>query len=567
MKTLTRVIEKRLESNKAKTIFTFLKDGEKIERSVSLVEIRKKSLTLLRMLQKKTAVIIVLPQGISFIEAFLGCLYAQAIAIPLAIPNKNSGIENFQAIARDANVSFGITNRQTLANLRKWFGADALAKICEWILVEDVEADTSDFSLPELAKPNDIAFLQYTSGSTAKPKAVVVTHENIVANSEIIQKCFQNNAETVSVCWLPSFHDMGLIDGIVQPIFSNFQSVLMTPTHFLQKPIRWFKAITEYKGTYSGAPNFAFDFCVNRIKDEELNDVDLSSLRCLYNGSEPIRPQTMRKFFERFAVVGFSENKLFTCYGLAEATLAVTTSKLGSKPSVIKVDEKHFRQNQILLTETELSVELVGCGFAYLDTGLKIVNPDTLEECTERETGEIWVSGKSVTAGYLNAPEINGENFVTRDGTRFLRTGDLGFLLNGELFVAGRIKDLIILRGKNHYPQDIEQTTFSSHQALQTNACAAFSIEIDAEEKLVIVQELKRAFRRIADYNSIFNQAMTEISQRHGVAPHDLVLVSPNTLPKTTSGKIQRGKCRELWHSQQLNALAFLREYLYYGKN
>ena len=565
MNTILEVVEKQLETNCKGTVFTFLTDGETAGQSVSLSEIQKGALKISRLLLKQSSVLILLPQSISFIKAFLGCLYGQSLAVPIAVPTKNRGIEKLKAIIADAKVSICITNQSTLANLQKWFGESALLNKIKWLLVEDFEKDSSvGFSSVELPKPHQVAFLQYTSGSTDKPKAVMVTHENIIANSKIIQKCFQNNNESVSVCWLPSYHDMGLIDGIIQPLFSGFHSVMMSPAHFLHKPVRWFKAITKYRATYSGAPNFAFDLCCDRIREDELSGIDLSSLRCLYNGSEPIRPRTIRKFTDKFSAVGFSKEKLFTCYGLAEATLAVTTSRLGDKPVVIKVDPESFGQNEILLTGKEPFVELVGCGYVNCDTDLIIVNPDSLKECEEKEIGEIWVAGKSVTAGYLNKSEETNETFVLYDGKRFLRTGDLGFLLNGELFITGRIKDVIIIRGKNHYPQDIEQTASLSHHALQTNGSAAFSVEVNQEEKLVIVQEVKRSFLRKIDYEDVFSCIMTELSQRHEVSPHDIALTLPNTIPKTTSGKIQRNVCRNLWNSQKLDSLAFMRDCLSY---
>lgn len=565
MNTIIDVVEKQLEESCWKTAFTFLADGETATPSVSLAEIQKDALKISGHLSKQSSVLLLLPNGISFIKAFLGCLYAQGLAVPVAIPTKNRGIEKLRAIIKDAKVSFCITNRNTLANLQKWFGKDALPIGVKCFLIEDLEEDDSvSFSPIELPKANQVAFLQYTSGSTDKPKAVMVTHENIIANSKIIQKCFQNNVESVSVCWLPLFHDMGLIDGVIQPIFSGFHSVLMQPVHFLQKPVRWLRAITKYKATYSGAPNFAFDFCCDRIKDKELNDIDLSNLRCLYNGSEPVRARTIHRFTDKFLAAGFSEEKLFTCYGLAEATLAVTTSELGNKPTIIKVDEREFRQNKIFLTDKEPFVELVGCGKTHCDTELKIINPDTLKECAEKEIGEVWVSGKSITAGYLNKPEYTNENFINYGDRRFLRTHDLGFLLNDKLFITGRIKDVIIIRGNNHYPQDIEHTVALSHQALQTNGSAAFSVEVNQEEKLVVVQEVRRTFLKQVDYRDVFNCIMTTISQRHEISPHDVVLTLPNTLPKTTSGKIQRSMCRKLWYSQKLDSLAVLHEYFSY---
>ena len=552
MKTLVELIEKQLENDKRGTIFSFLEDGENISQVVSLREIQADALKFPRYLAKDSTVLILLPQGISFIKGFFGCLYSQAIAVPAPLPTKNRGLEKLKNIINDAGISFGITNRSTLANLQKWFGEDSLPKGIKWLFVEEIEQENQPVSFKlDLPKPDQIAFLQYTSGSTDKPKAVIITHENIIANSQIIQTCFQNTSESVSVCWLPSFHDMGLLDGIIQPIFSGFHGVLMSPMHFLQRPSRWLKAITKYRATYSGGPNFAFNFCCERISDEELSGLDLSSLQCLYNGSEPIRPQTIQKFIERFSAVGFSTEKMLTCYGLAEATLAVTTSKAGVKPTVLKTASKNDPLR-----------EVVGCGFVHCDTEVKIINPDDLSECAENEIGEIRVAGKSVAAGYWNLPD--NETFVTDNHGRWLRTGDLGFVVNSELFVTGRMKDLIIIRGKNHSPQDIEQTVWQSHAALQSNGCAAFSVEIENHEELVVVQEIKRTFLPALNYEAVMASIVSEISRNHGLVPRDVVLIAPHKLPKTTSGKIQRNACRQRWQTHEFNALANWRKTRYF---
>ncbi len=565
MNSIIEVIEKRLESNDNSTVFTFLEDGKKSSRILTLEKLKIDALNISEKLVPKSAVLILLPQGLSFITAFFGCLYARAVAVPCSIFLKHQGLEKINNIVKDAAVAVGITNRSVFANLKKQFGEDFENIGIKWIFIEDIEdtpiGDTIRFDLP---KPDELAFLQYTSGSTGKPKAVMVTHENIIANSQIIQDCFQNTPESVSVCWLPSFHDMGLIDGIIQPIFSGFPSVLMSPLHFLQKPLSWFKAITDYRATYSGAPNFAFDFCTERITDEELRDVDLSSLRCLYNGSEPIRAKTMRRFVERFSKVGFSEKKIFTCYGLAEATLAVTTSRIGVLPNVVKVCDKKLLENKIEVSDNEAASELVSCGITYGDTRLKIVNSDTFDECIENEIGEILVAGKSVTNGYLNQPEQTAETFINFRNERYLRTGDLGFLRQNELFVTGRIKDLIIIRGKNHYPQDIEQNISNCHEMLQPNSCSAFSAKIEDAERLVIVQEIKRTSLQTLNSDVVISEILSKLSRFHGLVPHDIVLIKPASLPKTTSGKIRRNECRTLWLSKKLKSLASLEEFRKY---
>lgn len=561
MSTLISVIESRIDSNNLNNSFVFLEDGEKSVAQSSLSGIRRKSLEISSVLPKNKTVLILLPQGISFIEAFLGCLYARSVAVPTSIPGKNNGSEKLQNIIKDADISFAITNRNILNNLKNWFGDDFFGQI-KWFFVEDFAGNeiSESFDLP---KSDQLAYLQYTSGSTGSPKAVMITHENIIANSKIIQKCFQNDEETVSVCWLPSFHDMGLIDGIIQPVFSNFKSVLMSPIHFLQRPARWFRAIDKFGAKYSGAPNFAFDFCTERIREEEIEGIDLSGLRCLYNGSEPIRTETVRRFVERFSKIGFTNEKIFTCYGLAEATLAVTTSKLFEFPAIINVNSEKLRHNEIELTDSESSAKLIGSGKPICDTKLKIINPETLKECRENEIGEVWVSGKSIAAGYLKRPETTSETFVNFDNSRFLRTGDLGFIHKEELFITGRLKDLIIIRGKNHFPQDIENTVSKSHEALQKNACAAFSIESDSEEKLIVVQEIKRTFLQNVEYQTVFNAILAELSQEHGLRAFDIALIKPASLPKTTSGKIRRNECRNLWQSKKLKILTSLNPKIY----
>ncbi|MGB7069045.1 MAG: fatty acyl-AMP ligase [Pyrinomonadaceae bacterium] len=562
MNSIIEVVERHLELSDDSTAFTFLEDGTESCQVLTLEKLRVGALNISDKLVPKSAVLILLPQGLSFVKAFFGCLYARAVAVPCSILVKHQGLERLNKIVRDAAVTVGITNRKVLANLNKQFG-DAFESIgINWILIEDIEnAPSNDSTRFDLPKPDELAFLQYTSGSTGKPKAVMVTHENIIANSQIIKDCFQNTPESVSVCWLPSFHDMGLIDGIIQPIFSGFPSVLMSPLHFLQKPVRWFRAITDYQATYSGAPNFAFDFCTERITDEELENIDLSSLHCLYNGSEPIRAKTIRRFVERFSNVGFCEGKILTCYGLAEATLAVTTSSIGISPNVVKVCEKKLIENRIEITDNETACKLVSCGKTFGDTELIIIDPETFAERGENEIGEILVSGKSVTDGYLNLTEQTAETFIDYRNERFLRTGDLGFLRQRELFVTGRIKDLIVIRGKNHFPQDIEQSISNCHEAFMPNGCAAFSAKIEDAERLVVVQEIKRTSLQTLNSDVVISAILSELSRFHGLVPYDIVLIKPASLPKTTSGKIRRNECRELWRSKSLKNLASLEEF------
>lgn len=541
MHTIVDVIERSLEQGRSRTSFTYLEDGDNAAPALALSGLRHAAFSIAGALPPDGAVLVLLPQGLSFIKAFFACLYARAIAVPVAVPTKSRGLEHIRAIVADASITVGITHRSTLLTLQKWFGDDYFALGVHWLFIEDLAEDGPPrFESPA---PERLAFLQYTSGSTGNPKAVMVTHANIMANSSIIRQCFQNTEDSVSVCWLPSFHDMGLIDGVIQPVFSGFRSILMSPTHFLQRPARWLTAITRYGATYSGGPNFAYDFCVERIKDEELSGFDLRTLRCLYNGAEPIRAATIRRFVDRFAPAGFDETKVFTCYGLAEATLAVSTSRLGTAPAIAPG-----------------ASEVVSCGRVLGDTQLRILDPHTRIPCAAEQVGEICIAGTSVTAGYFNRPEMTADTFVDIEGTVFLRSGDLGFVANDELFVTGRIKDLIIIRGKNHYPQDIEHSVTSAHASLQPNACAAFSVDLDGEERLVLVGEIKRTFLKAAYHANTVNAIRAEVGQAHGLIATDILLVSPGSVPKTTSGKIRRSSCRQLWLDGRFNALASLRD-------
>ncbi|NNF00648.1 MAG: AMP-binding protein, partial [Pyrinomonadaceae bacterium] len=377
-------------------------------------------------------------------------------------------------------------------------------------------------------------------------------------NSGIIKDCSRNTESSCVVFWLPCFHDMGLIGCVVQPVYGNFRGVMMSPAHFIQKPARWFSAMTKYLCTLSVSPNFGFEYCTSRIKDEELEGIDLSSVYSLYNGSEPIHPGTLEEFVDRFSSVGFAKEKMFPCYGLAEATLAVTVSKAGQYAS-LKVDEQALNENRIELANGDNLVEIVSTGKPQAETKVKLIDRNTMEERGENEIGEIVVAGKSVMSGYYNRGESDSEIFIEVGGNTYLRTGDLGFLRNGDLFVTGRIKDLIIIRGKNHYPHDIERTVAAADESLESNSSAAFSIVENGYEKLVVAAEVRRSALRKTDFDAIITKIASTISRQHGISAHDVVLVKPGTIPKTTSGKIRRNSCKEIWLSNSFNPLANLK--------
>lgn len=553
------LLDQRATATPDQLAYIYLIDGEKNEQSITYGELARQAKALAYQLQKsggaEQPVALLLPQGLSFIVAFFGCLYAGRIAIPMPIPGKNRGADKVNAIVQDAGSRVALTTSDVLHQLRKWHDGQPFMQSLNWLLLNDIDAaNETAYRRPchltgEKAS-QWIAFLQYTSGSTGNPKGVMVTHRNIMANSEIIRQCFQNTEQSVSVCWLPSFHDMGLLDGIIQPVYVGFRSVLLAPVHFLQRPLRWLQALSTHRATYSGGPNFAFDQCVNRITEEEINKLDLQSLRCLYNGAEPIRAETLRTFTAALAGTGFTVTKLLTCYGLAEATLAVTASVLGESPAVHQSPVELTRGS--LQPDNSSRVERVSCGRTLVDTQLMIRHPNTHAPCPDGVTGEIWVSGASISPGYWQKPVSTAEAFLVIDGIRFLRTGDLGYLSEGELYVTGRLKDLIIIHGTNHYPQDIEQTVEQSHPDLQPNGGVAFSVQVYNRERLVLVQELTRTALQQSDHDPIFDRILAQVAARHDLAPYEIVLIKPGTLPKTTSGKVQRRTCRNQYLDQQL---------------
>lgn len=378
----------------------------------------------------------------------------------------------------------------------------------------------------------------------------MVSHGNLLHNLSVIYKCFEHTNNSIFISWLPHYHDMGLIGGILQPIYGGFPAILMAPVAFIQKPIRWLMTISRYKATTSGAPNFAYDLCVNKIKPEKLASLDLSSWEISFNGGEPVRAQTLERFAQTFASCGFRKQAFYPCYGMAENTL-FTSGGLKAEPPIIRfVKETELSQNRVVLLD-ELSVDsqaIVSCGRNWSSQKIIIVNPDSLTKCGDGEVGEIWVSGKSVAQGYWQKPEQTQQTFnASLSGTKeepFLRSGDLGFLLSDELFITGRIKDLIIIRGQNHYPQDIELTVQKSNPALRPNFGAALSVEIKGEEKLVIVQEVERTYLRNLDVQKVVGDITQAVTVEHGLQVYATVLVKTGSIPKTSSGKIQRYACR-----------------------
>ncbi|MGB3514351.1 MAG: AMP-binding protein [Microcoleaceae cyanobacterium] len=554
--TLIELLCYRAENQPNKIAYTFLGDGEtetdslsykELERIVKAIATELKSLNL----TGKT-VLLMYPPGLEFITAFLGCLYAGVIAVPVHKPSRNQSLSRLQAIISDSQAKVILTKQSLLelTDIESRLRENPDLGYLQIIATDNLNSNhIPDWQQLEINQDH-LAFLQYTSGSTGTPKGVMVSHNNLIKNLVDLDWGWGHPEDSVMVTWLPTFHDMGLIYGVLQPLYKGFPCYLMPSLSFIQKPIRWLKAISKYKGTHSGAPSFAYDLCVQKITPEQKATLDLSSWRIAFNGAEPVRADVLQKFAESFTFCGFNAVAFCPGYGLAEATLKVTAIQSEKEPIYVKVQADFLEKNQVVDAKDnqENTKTFVGCGWTAIDTKIVIVNPESLTPCSPDEIGEIWVSGSTVAQGYWKKPEATistFQNYLEDNQEKpFLRTGDLGFIKNEQLFVTGRIKDLIIIRGCNYYPQDIELTVEKSHVALRANANAAFTVNVESEESLVIIQEVEFSYLRKLDVDEVVKAIRKAVSNEYELQVYAVVLLKTATIFKTTSGKIQRQACR-----------------------
>ncbi|MDJ0714931.1 MAG: hybrid fatty acyl-AMP ligase/type I polyketide synthase [Prochloraceae cyanobacterium] len=545
--------------------FTFLSDGETESNSVTYQELDKLARAIAVRLQNLNATgeraLLLYQPGLEFISAFMGCLYAGVIAVPAYPPRANRSISRLQAIVSDAQAKFALTTTSIISNIEGRFTTtDATEKI-RYLTTDNISPDLATQWQEIALDENSLAFLQYTSGSTGTPKGVMITHGNLMQNTASIEQCFQHGSHQKSVSWLPPYHDMGLIGNILQPIELGSSVILMPPVTFLQRPYRWLKAISTYQATTSGGPNFAYDLCVSQISEQQKATLDLSSWELAFSGAEPVRIETIERFSAAFASVGFRKEIFYPCYGMAESTLIITGGDKKSVPVLKSFKGKAIEENKVEVAEKSDSgvITLVGCGKSVEGQKMAIANPDTLTSCAEDEIGEIWVSSKSVAKGYWQQESkteaaFNAYLADTKEGP-FLRTGDLGFLRDGELFVTGRLKDLIIIRGRNYYPQDIELISGKSHPAARSGWSAAFAVDINEEEHLVIVQEVKRTHLRNLDAGEVISSIKKAIIRETELQPYAVLLLKTGSIPKTSSGKIQRHACKIGFQEKSLNVV------------
>ncbi|MFG0865781.1 non-ribosomal peptide synthetase [Pseudomonas sp. FYR_7] len=488
--------------------------------------------------------VLLFPSGPDYVAAFFGCLYAGVIAVPAYPPEsaRQHHQERLLSIIDDAEPRLLLTIARLQESLQ---GLEALqaAQAPELLAVDRLDpARAADWREPAL-QPHDIAFLQYTSGSTALPKGVQVSHGNLVANEQLIRHGFgiDLNPDDVIVSWLPLYHDMGLIGGLLQPIFSGVPCVLMSPGYFLARPLRWLQAISEYGGTISGGPDFAYRLCSERISKASLAGLDLSRWRVAYSGSEPIRQDSLATFADTFQACGFKPHSFFASYGLAEATLFVSGSRRGEGIGALALDAQAFAENRAEPGEGSV---VMSCGWPQPGHAVRIVEPGQCQVLADNQVGEIWAAGPSIAHGYWRNAQASAQTFVEADGQRWLRTGDLGFMRGGEVFVTGRLKDMLIVRGQNLYPQDLEKTLEREVPALRKGRVAVFAVEHEGEQAIGVAVEISRNVQKTTAPEALIKTLRHVVADACRQAPAVVLLLNPGALPKTSSGKLQRSACR-----------------------
>ena len=570
--TIVGILQNNLAIRPQQTAYTFLADGERESASCTYqtLDLQAKAIAvkLLTKVKPGDRALLVYPYtaGLEFIAAFMGCLYAGVVAVTDYPRQHIKSLSQYQARIVDCQAAIALTTQEFAERVREQLIAHPTValklKALPWI-----ESDTVDLNLagqwqmPQI-DGDTLAFLQYTSGSTGQPKGVTITHRNVLHNSEVIYKSFGHHPQSKVLMWLPMFHDMGLIGGVMQPLFAGLPAVLMSPIALAQKPFLWLQALSKYKITTSGGPNFAYDLLCQKITDEQRANLDLSHWEIAFTGAEPVRAETLEKFSQLYEPCGFKKDAFYPCYGMAEATLFITGIDPGKYPTICHLDKKALAEDRVVAVTPEHpdSKAVVSCGHTWLGDEIIIVDPETRIQCQSDGVGEIWARGVGIGKGYYQREEQTAKTFqatLANDSDKtYLRTGDLGFIKNGELYITGRIKDMMILWGRNHYPQHIEETVESCHPALRPNHGAAFSIDVGGEEQLVIAHEINRTHLRKLNAEEVIGAIRLSVGEQNMANVFAVALLKTGSIPKTSSGKIQRRACQSMFLDGSLNTVA-----------
>jgi 8-amino-7-oxononanoate synthase len=559
--TLVELLDYRAERQPHDVVFRFIGGDGAEDGVLDFAGLRRRAMAVAAAIRGHAEVgdraVLLVPPGLDYVAAFFGCLYAGVVAVPAYPPNPRRADPRVTSIIADSGARVALVHAALAARLESWLALGEPIPDVHWLDVSAVAADGRAAPLTRSA-PADLAMLQYTSGSTGDPRGVMLTHANLLHNSGVIHRVSAHRPDDRGVFWLPPFHDMGLIGGILQPVYAGLSAALMAPATFLQRPLRWLEAMSRYRATTSGAPNFAYDLCVDRTTPDERAQLDLSAWRTSFNGAEPIRVDTMTRFAEAFAASGLRHDVLLPCYGLAETTLFVSGGPAHCRRHAFMASRRELERGALAPPTDDDAIQLAASGAPAREHDVRIVDPSSVRAVEEGVIGEIWVSSESVARGYWNRPEETAATFGVRlDGSSasFLRTGDLGAMRDGQLVVTGRLKDVIILQGRNVYPHDLEQAAERSHPDLRPGFAAAFSVDRIAGETLVLALEISR-HHQPADDDALFHAVRTALAESAGVVPAEIVLLKQATIPRTSSGKIQRHACRDAYLAERLEVVS-----------
>lgn len=566
LSSLADLLRYRAASQPDNSAYIVLSDRGREEAAVTFSELERRAAVLARRIVARAApgerALLLCPTGIDFMIGLFGCVLAGVIAVPMMLPRRQSSRDSSAAIVADCAPRLALAPSGLIAGGQGDLVGRIAAPGLEWLAVDDPAPGSAAASLAHRPCGDDLALLQYTSGSTSAPKGVMVSHANLLANLAMIETAFGNTRRSTYVSWVPLYHDMGLVINVLQSLYVGSLCVLLAPVAFIQRPLVWLRSISDYRAEVAVAPNFAFDLCVARYRPEQMEGIDLSCWQLALNGAEPVRADTIGRFGETFAPHGFAPAAIYPAYGMAEATVLVSAGKRGAGPVVRPLSRQGLQQHRAGAPLDDGDVQMaVGCGRALAGERIAIVDPASCRRLDADRVGEVWVAGPNVAGGYWRNAEASeavfGAHIAGEANGSWLRTGDLGFVEEtGELFITGRIKEIVIIRGANHYPQDIEDTVQRCHPALRRHGGAVFSIlDGDETERLVVVQEVERTERHRIAPDEVVGRIREAIVGEHEIVPHEIALLRPGALPKTTSGKIQRALSRQLWLAGTLDRL------------